>query len=348
MSERLSIDLPSYLSNVEIGWVSKPSYGNASPILGHTHSLGRDLVLPYTTLESRFHFQDALKIAEIDSVFKVCPRTPLSPYFPSLLAYSTGMTSTFIDIGGGPRGYTEYLQYRYVNSMTMGFSQRTHLVSGAWDLKVLDPHRLIRFYGQNNQGDLMSQWKDFLKSAQKQFMYGADFVSATTKFEKDALPDFQAFLELYLLISTIKDGASGILRIDATWSEFMKQIVYFSTQCFEEVHLFQPLVSGSDSDEIFLILKHSRTSRKDYFIALNSLFDNVPKEDIFGFLKSDIPNKFEKDFDNAKSLFLEIKNKTLLQIQKYMSNDTEDNLPRDMEKNIDLKLKLAEWSLPDV
>lgn len=336
MSEQLNVEVTSYPSNIELGWVSGSSGNIPKPVT--TDSSCREMVLPYTALKSRFHFQDALKLAEIDSVFKVCPRTPLSPYFPSLLAYSTGMLSTFIDIGGGPGAYTEYLQFRYVNSMTMGFTQRTN----AWDLKVLDPHRLIRFYGQNNQGDLVTQWKDFLKSAQKQFMYGADFVSATTKFE-NVLPDFQAFLEFYLLISTIKDGASGILRMDATWSEFMKQIVYFSTQCFEEVHLFQPLVSGSDSDEIFLILKHSRTSRKDYFIALNSLFDNVPKEDIFGFLKSDIPNKFEKDFDNAKSLFLEIKIKTLLQIQKYMSNDTEDNLPKDIEP----KLKLAEWSLPD-
>jgi hypothetical protein len=89
-------------------------------------------------------------------------------------------------------------------------------------------------------------------------------------------------------------------------------------------------------------MKRARTSRSEYFVALNGLFNDIPKGEISGFLKSSVPKEFEKDFDNTKTLFLEIQNNTLLKIQKYMSNDTLN------VATCEPKLKLAEWSLPDV
>lgn len=298
----------------------------------------RGLVLPYTQLKSRFEYKDSLKIAEIDSLFNVCPRSPLSPYFPSLLAYTTSFLVRSIDIGGGPGGYTEYFQFRYVNCMTMGFTNR----KDQWNLKILDPHRLIRFYGQDNTGDLLTQWKNFLQATQQQYMAGADFISATTIFDK--YHDYQTFLELYLILSTIKDGANAILRMDATWSNFMKQIIYFATQCFEEVHLFQPLLSGSDSDELFLVLKHARSSRKDYFIVLQNLFQQIPKDlsSVQGFLKVVLPESFEIQIQEAKNDFYRLQSQSLFEIQQNLRNDQSNP-----QESIDIQLKLLEWSLPD-
>ena len=297
----------------------------------------RALVLPYTSLKSRFHHKDSLKISEIDAIFRVCPRSPMSPYFPSLLAYTTSILVNAIDIGGGPGAYTEYYQFRYVNSMTIGFTKR----SEPWDFQIVNPHHLIRFYGQDNSGDLISQWKDFIQMTTQQFMVGVDYISATTKMEKDY--DYQALIQLYLILRLIKDGANAIIRIEATWSLFMKQVIYFAALCFEEVHLFQPLVSGADSDELFLILKQSKSTRKNYYIVLENLFKDIPNiSSLHGFLKSELPESYLNQIAQIKSKFFHDKANTLFQIQKHLKNQ-----PIEKQENIDIKLKLLEWSLPD-
>lgn len=298
----------------------------------------REIVLPYTRLKSRFMHMNSLKLAEMDSLFQVCPRSPLSPYFPSLLAYTSSILVNSIDIGGGPGAYTEYFQFRYVNSMTIGFTNREQ----GWNLKRLDAHRLIRFFGQDLTGDLMNCWKEFLKMAEQQFVTGVDFISATTILEKHH--DFYALIQLYLIIKNIKDGASAILRIDATWTSFMKQVVYFATQCFDQVFMFQPLLSGSDSNELFLVLKHSKTSRKDYYIVLQTLFKTIPQnlDNIHGFIQSLLPESFEMQIEKVKNDFYQQQAQTLLNIQKYLKDS---NIPE--KKKVDIKLKLLEWSLPD-
>jgi hypothetical protein len=307
----------------------------------------RKVVLPYTQLKSRFQYLDSLKLAEIDSIFKVCPRSPLSPYFPSLLAYTSSILVNAVDIGGGPGAYTEYYQFRYVNSMTLGFTKRhseneLDPAPYGWNLKVLDPHRLIRFYGNDYSGDLLGQFKDFLLYADQQFMNGAEFVIATTPTYKHQ--DFYAALQLYLIIRTIKDGASAVLRLHGTWSHFMYQVVYFATQTFEQVHLFQPLVSGSDSDEIFLVLEQARYNRKDYYLALQNLFKSIPTDlnIVDGFIANPLPNDFLKQMLEIKNRFVEMQSATLLEMQKYL-RDGEIG-PR---KKIDIVKKLLEWSLPD-
>jgi hypothetical protein len=298
----------------------------------------REIVLPYTRLKSRFSSQDSLKLAEIDSLYQVCPRSPLSPYFPSLLAYTSSILVNSIDIGGGPEAYTEYYQFRYVNSMTMGFSSR----ETGWNLKRLDPHRLIRFYGQDQTGDLMHCWKEFLFAAQQQFVTGVDFISAASPCLIHY--DFYELLQLYLIIKNIKDGASAVLRIEATWTDFMKQVLYFATQCFDNVILFQPLVSGSDSNEFFLVLKHAKTSRQNYYIVLQNLFKNIPQNlnTVYGFIPSILPDSFEKQIEQIKNEFYDLQAQKLLIIQEYLKDSI---APK--RQNVDIKLKLLEWSLPD-
>jgi hypothetical protein len=309
------------------------------------YNLVRKIVLPYTTLKSRFKYQDSLKIAEIDSIHKVCPRSPLAPYFPSLLAYTSSILVSSIDIGGGPCAYTEYFQFRYVNSMTMGFSPTGYGLGRGWDLSILDPHKLIRFYGEDYTGDLLSQWKDFVKAAQQQFMAGVNFVSATSKSE--SLHDLHTLLQLYLTLLTIKDGANAIIRFHATWSDFLVQILYLATQTFEKVNIFQPLVSGSDSDELFLVLKHAKYNRKDYYISLNELFQNIPVDlqTIHGFIQSRLPDSFLDQIHQIKNDFVQMQVETLSKIQMHL-REINDVSSQNTESVI-IPNKLSEWSLPD-
>jgi hypothetical protein len=124
----------------------------------------------------------------------------------------------------------------------------------------------------------------------------------------------------------------------------MYQVVYFATQTFEQVHLFQPLVSGSDSDEIFLVLEQARYNRKDYYLALQNLFKSIPTDlnIVDGFIANPLPNDFLKQMLEIKNRFVEMQSATLLEMQKYL-RDGEIG-PR---KKIDIVKKLLEWSLPD-
>lgn len=291
----------------------------------------RKAVLPYVNLQSRFKLQDALKLAEIDSKYHICPRSSMYKFVPSLIQYRSDLMIDTIDMGGGPAGFTEYIQFRYVNAMTIGMKK-------TWDIQVIDRHRIIPIYGSDYSGDVSKQWKDFNLAVQSQFVAGVDFGSGVSD------SDYMSIVQLYLLAQNLKDGASAILQIQTTWTQIMMEMIYVATQLFQKVVLFQPLVSGSDSNEIFLVLRIARSERLDHLVNLKSLIDSVPndKSNIKGFVKTKIPEKFIDQYNQIKKEFLELQIETLSEIQNYLRI-----LDIQPKQNIDIANKLAEWALPD-
>jgi hypothetical protein len=153
-----------------------------------------------------------------------------------------------------------------------------------------------------------------------------------------------SILQLYLLAQNLKDGASAILQIRTTWSQMMMETIYVSTQLFQKVVLFQPLISGSDTNELFLVLKIARSERLDHLVNMKTLIDSVPndKNIVKGFVKTKIPEKFIEQYNQIKKEFLELQIETLSEIQNYLR--VLDIQPK---QNIDISTKLAEWALPD-
>jgi len=301
----------------------------------------RSIVLPYTSLKSRFVYQDALKLAEIDMIYKVCPRNPTLTYVPSLIAYSFSQRVNTADIGGGPGGFTEYVQFRYPNAITGGMTKRISSQDDGWDLATLDPHRIIRFPGDDYSGDIFTQWNPFVEMLQGQFVETFEFITGSASHPK--VSDALAWFELYIILLTIQDGASAVLRLDTTWSQLMLETIYVATQTFDKVYLFQPLVSGSDSNEIFVILKNALSEKRNYFISMARLMSKIPPiEEIKSILSSDLPQEFIDYIYQYKQEFLKKQIETLEQIQAGMKlNNTKQN------SAVDIKLKLVEWSLPD-
>jgi hypothetical protein len=306
------------------------------------HSV-RSILLPYTQLKSRFHFMDALKLAEMDMIYKLCPRSPVTPFVPSLLGYTSPIRINTIDMNGGPGGFVEYIQFRYINGMTVGMTKRISSSDNGWDLKHLDPHRLQRLQGGDYSSDISTQWKWFLKYIQSHFAGGMDFVSANGWEESDKKMDWIAFLEFYLLIKTIQEGANGVIRMKQTWSKLMLDTIYLSTMMFEDVYLFQPLVSGSDSEEIYLVLIQALGDRKDYFSSLDELMEKIPNvNEIESVLSSPLPQKFMDHMEEIRMFWMQNQIETLQKIRDYLRIYKEPLL-----SNLNINLKLAEWALPD-
>jgi len=304
----------------------------------------RHQVLPYTSLKSRFVYQDALKVAEIDMIYKVCPRNPILTYVPSLIAYSFSQRTNTADIGGGPGGFTEYVQFRYPNAITGGMTKRISNQDDGWDIETLDPHRIIRFPGEDYSGDILTQWGPFIEMLQGQFVDTLEFISGTAKSDNSKVSDVLAWFELYIILLTIQDGANAVIRLHTSWSQLMMEVIYVATQTFDKVFLFQPLVSGNDSDEIFLIMKNALSEKRDYYLSMSRLMSRIPAiEEIESILSSDLPQEFIDYIFEFKEEFVETQIKTLETIQSYFKLNQENT----NQKVIDIKLKLLEWALPD-
>jgi hypothetical protein len=310
------------------------------------YSLVRNIILPYTGLKSRFIYKDALKLAEIDIIFKACPRSPITPYVPSLLGYTSPLRINTVEIAGKDNngstsnGSVEYIQFRYVNSMTVGITKRISSQNLGWDLKTLNPHRLLRFEGSDFSGDILTQWKSFLKMIEGQLVAGADFVSSTTHEPSD----WVCFLEFYLTIKTIKEGANAVIRMKTTWTKLMLETIYLASLMFEDVYFFQPIVSGMDSDEIYLVLIQANSEIKEYLHLLELFLERIPQpmDKIEGVLSTNLPDEFLNQMEQIRSDFIQKQIQVLKEIQSYLRLYKEPSLP-----SLDLSNKLAEWALPD-
>ena len=345
--------LPSIESNIIFEWNASSVQDNLSELEikrnnlltimnNPIYSTVRQIVLPYTSLKSRFFYQDALKLAEMDMIYKVCPRNPILTYVPSLIAYSFSQRINTADLGGGPGGFLEYVQFRYPSAITGGMTKRISSQDDGWDLSKIDAHRLIRYPGEDYSGDILSQWLPFIEMLQGQFVETLEFISASGTKTTDK-PDLMAWIELYIILVTIQDGANAILRLETTWSQMMMEVIYVATQTFDQVYLFQPLVSGSDSNEIFLVLKNALSERKEYFASMSKLMSRIPDiNKIKSILSSPLPEQFVDTIEQKKKEFLMIQTETLSEIQNhfYLNHSVE-------KKMDDIQLKLAQWALPD-
>ena len=298
------------------------------------YSTTRTFVLPYTKLRSGFKYSSSLKIAEIDCIYKVCPRNPSVPYVPSLLGYSFPQRINTVDIGGGPGGFLEYIQFRYPQAMTIGMSERVNpqWIEGAWDRDAVDPTRLIRCVGQDFTGKVSSQWKSFLGQIQDQFPEGVDFISGNGYDD--------VLIEFYLLIRSLKEGYNGVLRMDG-FSRIQMDVIYLATILFQEVYLFQPLVSGSDTQEYYLVMNVISDETDSVFVGLEKVLE-TREQGTNSFLKTELPEPFvlwiTKFQDEMKTTMVETleKIKNNLRIYSLVESD-QINLPQ----------KLADWALPD-
>lgn len=334
------------ISNLEFGWSQKPNLESIhdqkikslseiqkDPI----YPQSRIFILPYTNLKSRFHYQDSLKLAEIDNIYKVCPRNPTVPYVPSLLGYSFPQRINTIDMDGGPGGFLEYVQFRYPQAITMGITQRENpkWIEGGWDRQAIDPTRLMRFVGEDFTGNLATQWKSFTNELEDEFPVGVEFITANG-YRKDLL-----WIEFYLIVKNLKEGYNAIMRMD-DFSYSTLEIIYLATMLFEDVYLFQPLVSGSDSDEYYLIMKNL-TDEKDFVVAGMEKILNSNEKNKNSILKNNLPQEFMIWMSKFQDRMKETKIETLEKIQ----NQLKIYEPMESESQVNLPQKLAEWALPD-
>jgi hypothetical protein len=119
------------------------------------------------------------------------------------------------------------------------------------------------------------------------------------------------------------------------------EVIYLATILFQEVYLFQPLVSGSDTQEYYLVMNVISDETDSVVAGLEKVIQQAEK-DKNSFLKRELPKEYVlwmtkfQDQMMEKSIETLEKMKDSLRIYQISSSD-QVNLPQ----------KLADWALPD-
>lgn len=267
-----SIDsIPSYNSDIQLTAVSDsqpPQYCNISHYQRLTElknlfdnpnfSMARDFTNPYETIgRSIFINRAGVKLANIDAVLHVTP---------AIFTFDQKQSSidfTFCDIAAGPGGFTQYLQYRYPNSTGYGMTLKSDNLD--WNRRILDMKRFTPIYGQDNTGNLYTNWDEFITFVLSQQPDGVDLVTADGGFEIEqdgdrTLLNQQEWLSSRLLLvqaligmNCTKIGGNFVLKCFDTVTAISAQTIYLLSLVFEHVVMFKPVTSRPANSERYIV-----------------------------------------------------------------------------------------------
>lgn len=294
----------------------------------------RDTTNPFETIgRSIFMTRAAVKLANIDAVFNV------SGDVFSFDRKSSTNNLTFCDVAAGPGGFTQYLQYRYPNSIGYGMTLRSKNLD--WNTSLLNMQRFTPFYGADNNGDLYKSWQQFVDFVLKQQPKGVDLVTADGGFDVEeggdrTLLQKQEFLSSRLLvvqslvgIACTRVGGNFVLKVFDTVTQISAQVLYLLSQCFEQLTMFKPVTSRPANAERYLICQGRRTNIQPYYNILaetaraytneqylSSIFESVLPEYFTSWLVRANTQSIERQLISTQRILLYMQGRPLV-IERY-------------------------------
>lgn len=160
----------------------------------------------------------ALLIANIDAIFN-CTQ--------SVLNGSTYGAFFFLDLGGDSGGATQYIFFRRPDASGMGTvttKGRNWYKNSAFSL----------YRGPRGTTDLVSNFNDFVNTAQRHFGSGTHLVIAHGS---------AAFEEIAAALRTLRPDGDLVLFLPASVERPLLDALYLSSLCFESVDVIQPASS---------------------------------------------------------------------------------------------------------
>jgi len=229
--------------------------------------------------KSFFSNRAAIKLANCDAVHKLCgvdfsQRNPTSDE-----------EFTYCDIASGPGSFTQYIQYRFPNSIGYGITL-THTKASNdgqdldWDSRIIDMDKFTPFYGTNKKnesaGDLYRYWRDFGDFVLKEQSDGVDLVMGDGGILIDGRESQQEFVSSRLLLVQIltgiictKEGGNFITKAFDLVTELSAELLFILGMCFEVVIPFKPVSSRPMNAERYIICKSRRNKIKQYVDILS-------------------------------------------------------------------------------
>lgn len=139
----------------------------------------RDKTNPFEDIgKSIFMNRAAIKIANIDAIYG------LTKHFGGLLKMVVDGLYTYCDLCGGPGAFTQYLQFRWPDSMGYGLTLRNEL---DWNRSKLDVTRMNFIYGEDGTGNIYTNWQQFVQEVRTTEQLGVDLVLGDGGFDVESM-----------------------------------------------------------------------------------------------------------------------------------------------------------------
>lgn len=267
---------------------------------------------------------------------------------------------TFCDLAAAPGGFIDYLMYRRPKSRGYAISHRGGF---AWDTQLVTKYGAtpdrdvgVTFFPRSKEetGDLYKEADLFISAVLAVDTEGVHLVLADGGIDVTGDEKLQEdrstrliLTEVYTALSVCRRGGAMVLKIFATTTEVMVQLLYLLARCFERITIFKPCTSRPGNEERYLIahVRRSEIKRELSLIdAARRIYDEKEPSTIF---KGAMP----KDFlawvreNNTVSLNLQISNFQLI-LKALVGSSTELLITAPSSSELDMDKFALVWSIP--
>lgn len=280
--------------------------------IGDNFDKARKLANPYEKIgRSIFLNRAAIKLANTDAVFNLTKSetsffSPISTKTTKLVA--NGMREedyfTFVDIAGGPGGFTEYIQYRFPMSIGYGITLLSELPYLNWDIDRLKMDRFIPIVGEDGTGNLYTNWSYFIFDVITSTPEGVKLAVADGGFDTDDPQFFQhqefmsarlIMIEILIACRISAEGASFVLKVFDTVTDISIKLIWIISLFYENVSIFKPVSSRPANAERYVVATG--------FIGIDNIVYRE-LEPILKYLENTADDLVKQDIETGESTFL--------------------------------------------
>ena len=256
--------------------------------------IARRVTNPFEKIgKSRFNNRAAVKLANMDIVFNLTNHDEISYDQPQ-----SNIPIIYCDIAAGPGSFTEYIQWRKPISIGYGMTLRGDL---DWNPTIIDFKRFNCIYGDDNSGDLLTQYQSFITTVNSNNINGVDLVTADGGFDvsgsemryrqQETLSTKLIIAECLIAVSVLRKGGNFICKVFDTVSKASRDLILLMSLVFERIYIFKPMTSRPANSERYLICKNKRNESVEVIKILRTALNTD------GFILSMIDNQHES-FDD--------------------------------------------------
>ena len=306
----------------------------------------RDATNPFEQIgRSIFINRAGVKLANIDAVHHVSKNTF------TFDKKTSDDPFTFCDIAAGPGGFTQYMQYRYPNSIGYGMTLRSTNLD--WSTKFINMDKFTPFYGPDNSGNLYSNHESFVEYVLKHERDGVDLVTGDGGFDLEdnndkTLLHQQEFLSSRLLltqclvgIGCTKIAGNFVVKVFDTVTTISAQILFVLAQCFQKILIFKPATSRPANAERYVICMNRNPDVGAYYQLLLTAAKSYTNEYLATIFANSMDVSFEEWLTISNNESINRQLEAAERILRYL-------------KGLDLEIPsynihkfLTIWNLPD-
>jgi len=284
---------PDYVTSdkYNLSYKLKRQFSTVTP---KTFDIARRATNPFEKIgKSRFNNRAAVKLANMDIVFNLTNHDEISYDQPQ-----SNIPIVYCDIAAGPGSFTEYIQWRKPISIGYGMTLKGEL---DWNPTIIDFKRFNCIYGDDNSGNLLTQYQSFISIVKKNNVDGVDLVTADGGFDvsgsemkyrqQETLSTKLIIAECLIAVSVLRKGGNFICKVFDTVSKASRDLILLMSLVFEKIYIFKPMTSRPANSERYLICKNKRNDSLEVIRILKIALDTD------GFILSIINNE-NKSFDD--------------------------------------------------